>query len=197
MQWIDRAEIISINQAGQKKDLKSVGKKKTEDSDHVSLLWFYSPQTRITQRGLRAPIETCTLIYMFLLIPFVLFYPGAHFELQKSLFPGCVQTCQDIPPGSLPSSFFFFLFTTNPPPFPLPLLLPPRLNHVCIYILAPIIISYSKGRGKSYTGRQEVLFYVYGIEGSCRYASLLSLTVIILMPQQEWARVHHYCVWEL
>lgn len=38
---------------------------------------------------------------------------GLHFELQKTLFPECVQTCWDVPLGFLASSF-----PPLTPPFP-------------------------------------------------------------------------------
>lgn len=77
-----------------------------------------------------------------------------HFELQKSLFPDCVQTCRDVPPGSLPSPFL-----PRAPSFPFP------SPTACLCIPAPTIIPL-QSQGKSYTGRQEVCG-VYGIEGSC------------------------------
>lgn len=93
-----------------------------------------------------------------------------HFELQRSFFPDCVQTCLPalsfFPTNPLLSLLLHLHHHSTSPSS----LLKHRLNHLWLYILAPTIIPF-QSRGKSNTGRQDVFWCIYRIEGSCWYVT--------------------------
>lgn len=91
---------------------------------------------------------------------------GLHFELQKTLFPECVQTCRDVPPGFLPSPF---------PPITPPLSL--RWG-VCLHQLS---LSREKVPRED---RKCAAFTGLKVAACC--CSLV--TVIVLKPQQEQSK---------
>lgn len=102
-----------------------------------------------------------------------------HFELQKSLFPDCVRTCRDVPPGFLPSSFL-----------PLTPSFPSASTSSKVDWGAPVSasllqqLSLCKARGKvTREDRKRAAFTGLKVVACCCWL----VTVIVLKPQQEWS----------
>lgn len=99
-----------------------------------------------------------------------------HFELQKSLFPDCVQTCRDVPPSPFPP------LTPS-----CPVASPSSKAEWGAPVSAPQLQQWSlcKARGKvTREDRKRVAFTGLKVVTCCCWL----VTVIVLKPQQEWSK---------